>query len=211
MEGFLSWMAGHSPAFQGLIGGLIITAFNTAGALLILIWRRPSERFLDTSLGFAAGVMLTASFTSLILPGIEHGGIWPVLAGIALGALALDLADHLVPHLHLVSGREGHATGRVKAVWLFILAITLQNMPEGLAVAISALSAGMGAYFYASVVGIRAGLVEVPLAVFGAWAVGLARPLLPYAMGFAAGAMLYRTRSSPRPTARGTNGRPPWA
>ena len=58
MEGFLSWMAGHSPAFQGLIGGLIITAFNTAGALLILIWRRPSERFLNTSLGFAAGAML---------------------------------------------------------------------------------------------------------------------------------------------------------
>ncbi|RLE29917.1 ZIP family metal transporter, partial [Candidatus Acetothermia bacterium] len=149
------------------------------------------------------------------------GGIWPVLAGLALGALALDLADHLVPHLHLISGPEGHATKRIKAVWLFILAITLhnmpeglavgvgwgsgyhkdalelmlaigiQNLPEGLAVAISALSAGMGTYFYASIVGIRAGLVEIPLAVFGAWAVGLARPLLPYAMGFAAGAMLY--------------------
>ncbi len=221
MESFLAWMAKYSPAVQGLIGGLVITAFNTVGALLVLIWRRPSERFLDTALGFAAGVMLTASFTSLILPGIAAGGIWPVLAGLALGALALDLADHLVPHLHLISGREGHATKRIKAVWLFILAITLhnmpeglavgvgwgsgnhkdalelmlaigiQNLPEGLAVAISALSAGMGTYFYASIVGIRAGLVEIPLAVFGAWAVGLARPLLPYAMGFAAGAMLY--------------------
>ncbi|MBC7097516.1 ZIP family metal transporter [Candidatus Bipolaricaulota bacterium] len=221
MEGFMAWLGAHSPVFQGLIGGLVITAFNTVGALLVLVWRRPSQRFLDTSLGFAAGVMLTASFTSLILPGIGIGGIWPVLAGIALGIVALDLADHLVPHLHVTSGREGHATQRLRAVWLFILAITLhnmpeglavgvgfgsgypeeaveimlaigiQNLPEGLAVAVSALSAGMGTYFYAGVVGVRAGLVEIPLAVFGAWAVGLARPLLPYAMGFAAGAMLY--------------------
>ncbi|HAF70287.1 MAG: Zinc transporter [Acetothermia bacterium 64_32] len=221
MEGFMAWLGAHSPVFQGLIGGLVITAFNTVGALLILVWRRPSQRFLDTSLGFAAGVMLTASFTSLILPGIGIGGIWPVLAGIALGIVALDLVDHLVPHLHVTSGREGHATQRLRAVWLFILAITLhnmpeglavgvgfgsgypkeaaeimlaigiQNLPEGLAVAVSALSVGMGTYFYAGVVGIRAGLVEIPLAVFGAWAVGLARPLLPYAMGFAAGAMLY--------------------
>ena len=221
MDTAFAWLSGYSPVVQGLLGGLVITAFNTVGALLVLIWRKPSERFLDAALGFAAGVMLTASFTSLILPGIESGGVWPVLAGIALGALTLDLADHLVPHLHVVSGREGRASKRLKAVWLFILAITLhnmpeglavgvgfgsgnlkeaielmlaigiQNVPEGLAVAVSALSAGMGAYFYASIVGIRAGLVEIPLAVFGAWAVTLARPLLPYAMGFAAGAMLY--------------------
>ena len=221
MDTAFAWLSGYSPVVPGLLGGLVITAFNTVGALLVLIWRKPSERFLDAALGFAAGVMLTASFTSLILPGIESGGIWPVLVGITLGALTLDLADHLVPHLHVVSGREGRASKRLKAVWLFILAITLhnmpeglavgvgfgsgnlkeaielmlaigiQNVPEGLAVAVSALSAGMGAYFYASIVGIRAGLVEIPLAVFGAWAVSLARPLLPYAMGFAAGAMLY--------------------
>jgi ZIP family zinc transporter len=109
----------------------------------------------------------------------------------------------------------------VKAVWLFILAITLhnmpeglavgvgfgsgdlpnalklmvaiglQNIPEGLAVAVSALSVGLGSYFYAGFVGVRAGLVEIPLAVLGAVAVQLAAPILPYAMGFAAGAMLY--------------------
>ena len=204
-----------------MLGGLVITLLNTLGALGVLVWRRPSERFLDGALGFAAGVMLTASFTSLILPGIEQGGILPVLLGLALGVLALDLADHFVPHLHLVKGHEGRFTERIKAVWLFIIAITIhnmpeglavgvgfgsgdlsnavklmlaigiQNIPEGLAVAISALGAGMGAYFYASLVGIRAGLVEIPLAVLGAWAVGLARPLIPYAMGFAAGAMLY--------------------
>lgn len=214
-------LAGSSPIWQGLIGGLVITLMNTIGALVVLVWRRPSEMLMDAALGFAAGVMLTASFTSLILPGIEYGGIWPVLVGIAAGAIVLDLADHILPHLHAIMGREGPHTPRLKAVWLFILAITLhnmpeglavgvgfgsgdlsnavklmlaigiQNIPEGLAVSLAALNIGLGAYFYASLVGVRAGLVEIPLALVGAWAVHAARPLLPYAMGFAAGAMLY--------------------
>jgi ZIP family zinc transporter len=214
-------LAGENPIWQGLIGGVVITLMNTIGALLVLVWRRPSERFLDCALGFAAGVMLAASFTSLILPGIEYGGIWPVLIGIAAGAIVLDLADHLLPHLHAIMGPEGRYNPRLKAVWLFIIAITLHNMPEGLAVgvgfgsgdlgnaaklmlaigiqnipegfavSVSALNLGLGAYYYASLVGVRAGLVEIPLALFGAWAVQAAEPLLPYAMGFAAGAMLY--------------------
>jgi zinc transporter ZupT len=72
-----------------------------------------------------------------------------------------------------------------------MLAIGIQNIPEGLAVSVAALNAGLGGLFYAAVTGIRAGLVEIPLALFGAWAVHLAEPLLPYAMGFAAGAMIY--------------------
>ena len=214
-------LAGPNSIWQGLWGGIVITALNAVGAVMVLIWRKPSEKFLDGALGFSAGVMLTASFTSLILPGIEHGGIWPVLIGMALGVFLLDVSDHIVPHLHAISGQEGIMTKRVRAVWLFIIAITLhnmpeglavgvgfgsgdlknalklmlaigiQNIPEGLAVSVSALSAGLGAYFYASFVGIRAGLVEIPLALFGAWAVHVATPILPYAMGFAAGAMLY--------------------
>jgi len=217
----LSWLRGLSPWLLGLIGGLAITALNTVGALLVLLWPKPPPRAVNTMLGFAAGVMLTASFTSLILPGIETGGLFPVVMGIALGALFLTAADQLVPHLHLERGREGIHGERIRAVWLFILAITLhnmpeglavgvgmgsgdlarglqlvlaiglQNIPEGLAVAASALGAGMGSAFYAGVVGIRAGLVEIPLALLGALAVEVARPLLPYAMGFAAGAMLY--------------------
>ena len=217
---FLS-IAGPNPLLQGLVGGLVITLLNTLGALLVLFWRRPSAKHLDAALGFAAGIMLTASFTSLILPGIERGGIVPVLLGVMLGAIALDMADHLVPHMHAVHGREGLDIRRVAAVWLFILAITLhnipeglavgvafgsgdlsnavklmlaiglQNIPEGFAVSVSALSIGLGAYFYAAFIGIRAGLVEIPLAVFGAAAVQMAEPLTPYAMGFAAGAMLY--------------------
>lgn len=209
------------PVLQGLVGGLVITVLNTVGALLVLVWRRPSRAFLDASLGFGAGVMLTASYTSLILPGIEAAGILEVLAGMVLGAAGLYLANRWIPHLHMVKGREGIDTDRLQAVWLFILAISLhnapeglavgvgfgsgdidnaiklmmaiglQNIPEGLAVSVSALSVGMGAAWYASLVGIRAGLVEIPLAVLGAWGVQLADPILPYAMGFAAGAMLY--------------------
>ncbi len=214
-------VAGANPIAQGLMGGVVITLLNALGALLVLVWRRPSEKHLDAALGFGAGVMLTASFTSLILPAIAYGGVLRVVLGIAVGALVLDLGNRWVPHLHAVYGREGPVTDRVAAVWLFILAITLhnmpeglavgvgfgseslpdalelmiaiglQNIPEGLAVSVSALSLGLGRYFYAGLVGVRAGLVEIPLALFGALAVQMARPILPYAMGFAAGAMLY--------------------
>jgi zinc transporter, ZIP family len=226
-------VTGTNPVLQGLAGGIAIASFNMIGALSVLVWRNPSERSLDGALGCAAGVMLAASFTSLILPGIELGGILPVLAGIVIGAVILDRADAWVPHVHvLITGRvradETHdATGsgvfqhrRVASVILFIVAITLhnmpeglavgvgfgsgnlsnaiplmiaigiQNIPEGLAVSVAALNAGLGGLFYASITGIRAGLVEIPLALFGAWAVQLAEPLLPYAMGFAAGAMI---------------------
>jgi ZIP family zinc transporter len=129
-------VAGPNPILLGLMGGLVITLLNTIGALMVLVWRKPSEKFLDAALGFAAGVMLTASFTSLILPGIEWGGIWPVIIGIALGMFGLDRVDHLIPHLHPIMGHEGPPTTRLKAVWLLILAITLHNMPEGLAVGV---------------------------------------------------------------------------
>lgn len=227
-------IGGTNPVLQGLAGGFVIASLNMIGALSVLVWRNPSERSLDGALGFAAGVMLAASFTSLILPGIEIGGILPVMVGVVLGALVLDRADAWVPHVHvLITGRirddEARDTAgngvlehrRVASVILFIVAITLhnipeglavgvgfgsgnlgnaiplmlaiglQNVPEGLAVSVAALNAGLGSLFYAAITGIRAGLVEIPLALFGAWAVQLAEPLLPYAMGFAAGAMIY--------------------
>lgn len=227
-------VAGPNPVVQGLAGGIVIASLNMIGALSVLVWRNPSERSLDGALGFAAGVMLAASFTSLILPGIEIGGILPVMVGLVLGALLLDRADAWVPHVHvLITGRvradeardehEGSnfQQRRITSVILFIVAITLhnmpeglavgvgfgsgnldnaiplmlaigiQNVPEGLAVSVAALNAGLGSLYYAAVTGIRAGLVEIPLALFGAWAVHLAEPLLPYAMGFAAGAMIY--------------------
>ncbi|GIV10341.1 MAG: ZIP family metal transporter [Fimbriimonadales bacterium] len=220
MEWAQWWMPAH-PVAQGLVAGVFIVTMNLLGALAILFLRKPSQRVQDTMLGFAAGVMLTASFTSLILPGVERGGVLPVLAGVALGALAMDLADHLIPHRHPVLGREGIDSKRIRAVWLFIIAITLhnapeglavgvafgggqfregvllmlaigmQNIPEGLAVALTAAAAGFGKQFYAVFVAARSGLVELPAAVLGAMLVYLFAPTVPYAMGFAAGAMLY--------------------
>lgn len=221
LEVWLVKVSGSSPVMQGLVGGVIIALLNTLGAVLVLFFKTVSQKFLDAALGFSAGIMLSASFTSLIIPGIEYGGIIPVIIGMIIGIVFLDLADHLIPHMHFIMGKEGKGTERIKAVWLFIIAITLhnmpeglavgvgfgsgdirgaiilmmaiglQNIPEGLAVSISSLSAGIGARFYASFVGIRAGLVEIPLAIIGAWAVSSMRAILPYAMGFAAGAMLY--------------------
>ena len=153
-------IAGDAPVIQALVGGIIIALLNLLGASLVLVWRNPSERALDTMLGFAAGVMLAAAFTSLIIPGIEEysgGNPVPTLIGVVL----------------------------------FILAITLHNMPEGLAVSVAAVNAGLDRRAYAAVAGIRAVVVEIPLAVLGAVAVATVEPLLPYAMGFAAGAMLF--------------------
>lgn len=244
MESLFVSIVGHSPIWQGLVAGLIIAALNMVGALAILVYKNPSTRVLDTSLGFAAGVMLAASFTSLILPGIERGGLLAVVVGIVLGALTLDRADAWMPRVsHLVTGRmngqrDGHGRSagaaavaglsgdkyqdrRLMALLMTIVAITLHNMPEGLAVgvgfgsgnlsnalalmlaigiqnipegfavAVTARSAGLGSRYYAAVTGIRAGLVEIPLAVAGAALVSIAAPVLPYAMGFAGGAMIY--------------------
>ena len=232
---------GTSPVIQALVGGLVIALMNLFGASLVLVWRNPSERALDGLLGFAAGVMLAAAFTSLIIPGIEEysgGNPIPTLIGVGLGALFLDRADALVPHAHylLTGSRRTDAAGqsqtlpvsdeRLAGVVLFILAITLhnmpeglavgvgfgaaasdpanlgaalslmlaigiQNIPEGLAVSVAAMNAGLDRRLYAAVAGIRAGVVEIPLAVLGAVAVATVEPLLPYAMGFAAGAMLF--------------------
>jgi ZIP family zinc transporter len=227
---------GTDPVVHGLVGGVVIATLNLLGASLVFVWRDPSERALDAALGFAAGVMLAASFTSLIIPGIEvysNGNPLPVLLGVVLGALFLDRSDALVPHAHyLVSGRRrADAAGpgeslpvddeRLAGVVLFVLAITLhnmpeglavgvgfgsgdlgtaiplmlaigiQNVPEGLAVSVAAINAGLDRRFYAVFAGVRSGLVEIPLAILGAYAVRTVSVLLPYAMGFAAGAMLF--------------------
>jgi ZIP family zinc transporter len=237
-------VVGTDPLVQGFVGGLVIASLNLLGAVLVLVWRDPSERALDAALGFAAGVMLSASFTSLIVPGIafaeapdydalavggfEIAGIYPVVVGLVAGVLLLDQADRWVPHVHvLITGRvradaaRPEAQARTASVLLFIVAITLhnmpeglavgigfgsgnvgdaialmlaigiQNIPEGLAVSVAAINAGFDRLSYAALAGIRAGLVEIPLAVLGAVAVSLVTPILPYAMGFAAGGMLF--------------------
>ena len=232
-------LVGTDPLVQAVVGGFVIAGLNLLGASLVLVYRNPTERALDGALGFAAGVMLAASFTSLIVPGIDAtevivpgvpaSGILtplPVLVGIVLGVVLLDQADHWVPHVHvLITGRRrtdqtvtesgvasvilfivaitlhnmpeglavgvGFGSGDVENAISLMLAIGIQNIPEGLAVSVAAINAGFDRRTYAVLTGIRSGLVEIPLVIVGAVAVSFAAPVLPYAMGFAAGGMLF--------------------
>ncbi len=197
------------------------TLLNALGAIPLLFLRKIPQKLLDIGLGFASGVMIAASFTSLIIPSIEKGGLLPTIVGIIFGSLAISLADKIIPHVHSIIGFEGHPTGRLKTIWLFTLAVTLHNMPEGLAVGIGygsgniadaiALTFAIGfqnipeglaigfsllslqnisrkkAYF----ISFLSGAVELPLALLGVLTVMFSRPILPYAMGFSAGAMLF--------------------
>jgi Predicted divalent heavy-metal cations transporter len=124
-----------------LQNALIVTLGTLLGVPLALLslLKRGDERLLDLGLGFTGGVMLVASFTSLILPGVEGWGFWQVGLGILGGVVLIRLLDVLLPHEHLTRGYEGPA-GLAKAVkrsWLIALAITIHNIPEGLAVGVS--------------------------------------------------------------------------
>ncbi|WP_411358881.1 ZIP family metal transporter [Pseudidiomarina salilacus] len=128
-----------------LIASTITGGLTAVGALPVLFGKRPSERFNDTLLGFAAGVMLAASFFSLIVPSIdistEMYGVGPIPAliavfGILLGATAIAMMDRLLPHEHFISGPEGIASEKISGVWLFVFAIAIHNFPEGLAVGV---------------------------------------------------------------------------
>lgn len=243
-------VVGENPVWQGLAAGVVIAFLNLIGALFILVIRNPSRRLLDILLAFAGGVMIAASFTSLILPGIEqYGGLFSVGVGFVLGGLFLDQSGRWMPYVyHFITGRakrnggsespspSGEAMGAVAGgsagglagldrktmgAILLILAVTIHNMPEGLAVgvgfgsgnignaialmlaigiqnipegfacAVGAKEAGLGRGFYPALTGIRAGAVEIPIAVLGAALVVIFAPVLPYAMGFAAGGMIY--------------------
>lgn len=233
-----NWFLELGPVWQALLGGLFGWASTTLGAAAVFMTRSVSRTLLDTMLGFAAGVMIAASVWSLLIPSMDMtsrmGGIeWlPAVVGLITGALFLRLCDAYIPHLHMGLPRseaEGVET-RFRRITLLVLAITLHNIPEGLAVGVLfgaaatgidptgtasvmgavALALGIGiqnfpegmavslplrregvsirkSFFYGQV----SGLVEPVSAVIGAVAVILVQPILPYALGFAAGAMLY--------------------
>jgi ZIP family zinc transporter len=223
------------PVLQALVATFFTWGMTALGAAVVFATRTVNRRLLDGMLGFAAGVMVAASFWSLLAPAIEMsaGGrlpAWlPAAMGFLLGGVFLAGIDRVLPHLHLNFPRE-EAEG-IKTSWrrstLLILAITLHNIPEGLAVGVAfgAAAAGFSSATFAGAVALAVGIgiqnfpeglavsmpvrregmsrlksfwygqlsgvVEPMAAVVGAAAVLVARPLLPYALGFAAGAMIF--------------------
>ncbi len=213
----------------GFLGSLAAGMMTMIGALPVLFGQAPSERFRDGLLGFAAGVMLAASFFSLIIPSLDisterygEGAIPAAItvAGILLGVIALAVLNRYMPHEHFVQGREGPAVASLRRIWLFVIAITIHNFPEGLAVGVGfggggfaqglPLAIGIGLQnapeglavavalmgenygrLRAFAIATATGLVEPVGGLFGATAVAVAEPLLPWGLAFAAGAMLY--------------------
>jgi zinc transporter, ZIP family len=232
-------IVGLPPVLQALLATLFTWGMTAAGAALVFGTKNVPRGLLDSMLGFAAGVMIAASFWSLLAPAIElsEGGALPVwvppVVGFLAGGIFLRLLDRLLPHLHpgmKMSEAEGIHTSWRRSV-LLVAAITLHNIPEGLAVGVAfgavglgisegvpeatlgaavALAIGIGlqnfpegtavamplrregmsrgkSFFY----GQLSAVVEPVAAVVGAAAVILATPILPYALAFAAGAMIF--------------------
>lgn len=213
---------------------VLLTALGVGGAtvfgtLLGFIFKKISHRFSDIVLSFAAGVMLAAAVIGLVLPSLEHGpggvlGIVYTVAGIFAGALCLNVFDKIVPHLHRLSGvdQEAHpnATAKLNKVLLFVTAIAIHNLPEGIAAGVSfgtgnngealtvaggialqnipegmvivgpMLAAGMkpGRTF---LIAAMTGVVEVLGTLLGYLAVTVSSAILPFALAFAGGTMLY--------------------
>lgn len=215
--------------YAGSLGSLVAGLATGIGAIPIFFRRTWSETSQVLMLSIAGGIMLAATVFSLIIPGIEVmlessgskvQAAAVISAGVLLGALAIWLVNATVPHQHFVKGREGRLATALGRNWLFIVAITLhnfpegmsvgvaygtgdvgtglavtigiglQNMPEGLAVAAALVSEGFG-QVRAFFVALLTGLVEPVGGLIGAGAVSLSEALLPWGLAFAAGAMLF--------------------
>ena len=136
---------------------VLLTALGVGGAtgfgtLLGFVFKKASHKFSDIVLAFAAGVMLAAAVLGLILPSVDYGGKWGLLitvAGVFAGAICVNLFDRLVPHLHRLSGADQEAhpeqTAQLNKVLLFVTAIAIHNLPEGIAAGVGAGSGDTGA------------------------------------------------------------------
>jgi ZIP family zinc transporter len=232
----IEWIKQFDPVTQALIGTLFTWGVTALGAAMVFFFKSINKTVLNTMLGFAAGVMIAASFWSLLAPGIEMAeevgqNPWLTAAvGFLGGGGFLYLVDKLLPHLHM--GLDTNQAEGIKTSWqrsvLLVLAITLHNIPEGLAVGVAFGAAAAGNIQAASVAsavalaigiglqnfpegaavsiplrregfsrrksflyGQASGIVEPISGVIGAYAVIAMRPILPYALAFAAGAMIY--------------------
>ena len=223
-------LAAAAPANEAVRAALAATLFTAlatgAGALPVLVVRRISGPVRDTLLGFGAGVMLAAGFFSLLIPALETGagvagspvgGVLIVTAGFLVGAGVLMASDLWLPHEHFVKGREGLPVRNASGLWLFVTAITLhnipeglavgvaqgsasgaaltlgiaiQNMPEGLIVAIALVTLGVSRW-KAVALALATGMAEPLGGLIGASAIGSAAAMLPWGLAFAAGAMIF--------------------
>ena len=209
---------------------VLLTALGVGGATVIgavigFLFKKISHRFSDIVLSFAAGVMLAAAVLGLILPSLDYGGRFGILitvAGIFAGALCLNVIDKLVPHLHKLAGAdiEPHKSSDLSRVLLFVTAIAIHNLPEGIAagvgfgsgntaqaliiaggIALQNIPEGMviiGPMLAAGVkpsrtflIAMATGLIEVVGTLIGYLAVSIASAILPFALAFAGGTMLY--------------------
>ena len=209
---------------------VLLTALGVGGATIVgsligFVFKKISHKFSDIVLSFAAGVMLAAAVLGLILPSLEYGGKWglPIaIAGIFAGALCLNMIDKLVPHLHRLVGpeQESHHNANLSKVLLFVTAIAIHNLPEGIAagvgfgsgdtaralviaggIALQNIPEGMVIIAPMLAAGVSAkktficamitGLVEVLGTLIGYFAVSIASAILPFALAFAGGTMLY--------------------
>jgi ZIP family zinc transporter len=213
----------------GFGASILVSLATGAGAVPVLFVRRVSDRLRDTLLGFAAGVMLAASFFSLIIPAIAHAQAQGaartpaaviVTAAVLLGGIVLAFLNRRLPHEHFVLGRSGATSTSLRRVWLFVIAITLHNFPEGMAVGVGfgsgdlanaiTLAIGIGLQNFpeglavalalvvhrytrrdAIMIATATGMVEPLGGLLGVTAVTVFAPLLPWGMGFAAGAMIF--------------------
>ncbi len=208
-----------------LLTALGVGAATALGAVIGLLFKNISHRFSDIVLSFAAGVMLSAAVIGLVLPSLEYGGKYAILItalGIFAGALCLNLIDRLVPHLHKLAGDdiEEHKATTLNKVLLFVSAIAIHNLPEGIAagvgfgagdttqaliiaggIALQNIPEGMviiGPMLAAGVkprktflIALLTGAIEVVGTLIGYFAVSVATFILPFALAFAGGTMLY--------------------
>ncbi|MBE5817242.1 MAG: ZIP family metal transporter [Clostridiales bacterium] len=210
-----------------LLTALGVGGASVFGALLGFVFKKTTHKFSDIVLSFAAGVMLAAAVIGLILPSLEYGGRFPIIItvlGIFCGALCVNLFDKLVPHLHKLTGTDGEIhpdkTEKLNKVLLFVIAIAIHNLPEGIAagvgfgtgnntdaliiaggIALQNIPEGMviiGPMLAAGISNKRAlliacatGIIEVIGTFIGYFAVSISNAILPFALAFAGGTMLY--------------------
>ena len=207
----------------------LITALGVGGAtifgvLLGFLFQRVPHKYNDAILGFAGGIMLAAAVLGLIIPSMEEGNIWITVIGIITGAVFLNLADKVTPHLHHITGidHEAHSEEQnsINKVMLFVMAIAIHNLPEGIAAGVgfgsddisNAITVAVGialqnipegmiivsplimagiskkrVFFIAACTGV----IEIIGTMIGFTAVTVATAILPFALAFAGGTMIY--------------------